>query len=60
MILNLDKTRIIKFITNKSPQRELKIGKDEKYIQMSINKKFLGLQMDKHLNRNNHIDLMIP
>jgi hypothetical protein len=32
LVLNLGKTSIIKFITNKSSQRELNVGKDEKYI----------------------------
>jgi hypothetical protein len=30
LVLNLDKTNIIKFVTNKSPQYDLKIGYDEK------------------------------
>jgi hypothetical protein len=29
-------------------------------MKESINKKLLGLQIDKHLNWKNHIDLMIP
>jgi hypothetical protein len=57
--LNLDKTNIIKFITNISPQSDLKIGYNGKYIEESINEKFLGLRIDNHLNWKNHIDLMI-
>jgi hypothetical protein len=60
LVLNLDKTNIIKFITNKSPQYDLKIGYDEKYTEESINTKFLGLYTDNHLNWKNHIHLMIP
>jgi hypothetical protein len=60
LVLNLDKTNIIKCITNKSPQYDLNIGYDEKYIEESINTNFLGLQIDNHLNWKNHIDLMIP
>jgi hypothetical protein len=41
-------------------QYDLKIGYDEKSIEESINTKFLGLQIDNHLNWKNHIDLMIP
>jgi hypothetical protein len=37
LVLNLSKTNIIKFITNKSPQYDLKIGYDNKYIEESIN-----------------------
>jgi hypothetical protein len=50
LVLNLDKTNTIKFITNKSPQYDLKSGYDEKYVEETINTKFLGLQMDNHLN----------
>jgi hypothetical protein len=39
LVLNIYKTNIIKFITNKLPQYDLKIGYDEKYIEESINKK---------------------
>jgi hypothetical protein len=38
----------------------LNIGYDEKYVEESINTKFLGLQTDNHLNWENYIDLMIP
>jgi hypothetical protein len=60
LFLNLDKTNIIKFISNESPQHSLKIGYVERYTEKSINTKFLGLQIDNHLNWKNHIDLMIP
>jgi hypothetical protein len=59
LVLNLDKTNIIKFITNHHSMI-LKIGYDEKYIEESMNTKFLGLQIDNHLNWKNHTDLMIP
>jgi hypothetical protein len=60
LVLNLNKAIIIKLITNQSPQYDLKIGYNEKYIEESINTKFLGLQIDNHLNWKNHFDLMIP
>jgi hypothetical protein len=50
LVLNLDKISIIKFIINKSPQYDLKIGYDEKYIEESINTKFFGLQIGDHMN----------
>jgi hypothetical protein len=59
LVFNLDKTNVIK-IYNKSPQYDLKIGCDEKYIEESINTKFLSLQIDTHLDWKNHVDLMIP
>jgi hypothetical protein len=60
LALNLDKTNIIKFITNNSPQLALSIGYYGKYIQESVNTKFLGLQIDNRLNWTNHIDKLIP
>jgi hypothetical protein len=60
LVLNVDKTNIIKFITNESPQYELRIGYDEKYIEKSISTKFLAPQIGNHLDWKNHIDLMIP
>jgi hypothetical protein len=38
----------------------LSIGFYGKYIEESANTKFLGLQIDNHLNWKNHIDQMIP
>jgi hypothetical protein len=58
--LNLDKANIIKFITNNSPQYALSIGYKGKSIEGSVNTKFLGLQIDNHLNWTDHIDQMIP
>jgi hypothetical protein len=37
LVLNQDETNIIKFISNESPQYDLKIGYDEKYIKESVN-----------------------
>jgi hypothetical protein len=42
LVQSLDKTNIIR---NKSSQYELKTGYDEKYIEESVNKKFLGPQL---------------
>jgi hypothetical protein len=53
LVLNPDKTNIIKLITNKSPQYDLKTGYDEKDIEESTNTKFLDLQIDNHLNWKN-------
>jgi hypothetical protein len=43
MALNLDKTNIIQLKTNNTPQYDLCIGYNEKYIKESVNTKFLGL-----------------
>jgi hypothetical protein len=52
----LDKTDIMKFITNNSPHSALQIGYKEKYIEEMVKTKFLGLHIDNHLNLKNHID----
>jgi hypothetical protein len=61
LALSLDKTKIIKFVTDNSSQCALSIGYNGKYEEESANTKFLSLQIDNHLNWKNHIDhLAIP
>jgi hypothetical protein len=60
LALSLEKTKIIKFVTNNSPQCTLSIGYNGKHIEKSANTTFLGLQIDNHLTCKNHIDQMIP
>jgi len=50
LVLHLHKTNTIISITNKSPQYDINIDYDEKYIEESKNTKLLGLQTDNHLN----------
>jgi hypothetical protein len=59
-VLNLDKTNIIKFIPNNSPHFTLSIGYKEKYVEETVNIKFLSLWIDTHLNWKNQIDQMMP
>ena len=56
-ILNLEKTNILKFVTNNPPYCALTIGHKEKYIEEAVHLKFLGIQIDNHLNWKNQIDL---
>jgi hypothetical protein len=56
LAINLDKINVIKFITYNSSQCPLHIGYNDKYIEESVNTKFLGLQTDNHLNWINHTD----
>jgi hypothetical protein len=60
LALNIDKMKIMKFTTNNSPQYVLNIEYSGKYIEESVNTKFLGLQIDNHLSWSNHIDKLIP
>jgi hypothetical protein len=47
--LNLDNTNVINFII-KNSQYPLNFGYNDKYIEEVVNTKFLGLQIDNHLN----------
>jgi hypothetical protein len=60
LVLNLEKTNIMKFVTNNSPQCSLTIGYKDMCIEEKLNSKFLGLDLDNHLNWKGHIDQMIP
>jgi hypothetical protein len=57
---SLDKTKIINFVTNYSPERALSIGYFGKYFEELANTKLIGLQIDNQLNRKNHINQIIP
>jgi len=46
---------IMKFITKNSSHSTLHIGYKEKYIEETIDTKFLGLQTDNHISWKNHI-----
>jgi hypothetical protein len=48
LALNLNKTSVIKFITNILPQYALNTGYDEKQHINSINTKFFNSQIDNH------------
>ena len=60
LVLNLDKTNIIRFITRNSSHSTLHIGYKEKNIEETVNTKCIGLQIDNHINWKNHIEEMIP
>jgi hypothetical protein len=62
LTLNFDKTNIIKFIKYNSPQFLIliSIGYEDKYIGDPVHTKFLGLQIDSHLNWKTHVDQLVP
>jgi len=50
----------LKFVTNNLPNCALTTGHNDKYIEDAVHLKFLGIQIDNHLNWKNHIDQIIP
>jgi hypothetical protein len=50
----------MKFVMSNSPHCELTIGCKDKYIEETVNSKFLGLHLDNHLNWKDHVDQVIP
>jgi len=59
LVLNLDKTNVMKVITKKSPHPSLHTGYKEKYLEETVKTEYFGLQNDNHLNWKNHIQQMI-
>jgi hypothetical protein len=45
---------ILTFITNNSPQTQLNIGYTDECKELSVNTKFLGLQIENHLKCRPH------
>jgi hypothetical protein len=60
LVLNLEKTNIMKSVTNNSPDCAMTIGYKDKYREETVNSRFLGLHLENHLNWKDHIDQMIP
>jgi len=50
LVPHLDKTNIVKFVKKNESHSALHIGCKEKYIEETVNKKFLGLQTENHTN----------
>jgi len=46
----------MKFITKNSAHSTLHIGYKEKYMEERANTKFLGLEIDNHINLKNHVE----
>ena len=59
LVLNLGKMNIMKLVTMNSSHFTLYIGYKEKYIKETMNTKFLGLQIDNHINWKNHITELV-
>jgi hypothetical protein len=59
LVLNLEKTNVMKFVVSNSPHCELTVGYKDQYIDETVNSKFRGLHLDNNLNLKDHIDQMI-
>jgi hypothetical protein len=59
-VLNLDKMNTMKFKTRNSDHSTVHIGYKEEYREERGNTKFIGLQIDNHINWKNHTEEMIP
>jgi hypothetical protein len=60
LVLDLEKTNIMKFVTKNLPYCALTIGHKDKYIEEAVNLKFLGIHIDSHRNWKNYIDQITP
>jgi hypothetical protein len=60
LVLNLEKMNIIKIIIKNPSHSTLRIGYKEKYVEETMFKKFLGLQIVNHIIWKHHIERMIP
>jgi acetylglutamate kinase len=60
LVLNLDKTNIMKFITKNSSNSALHIRCKENFIEEMVSTKFLVLETDYHQKWKINIGQMIP
>jgi len=60
LVLNLEKTNKMRSVTINQPYCTLTISHKDKCIEVVVNLKFLGIQIDSQLNWKNHIDQIIP
>jgi len=60
LVLNLYKMSIMTFRIKTASHSTLFVGYKEKLLQETVNTKFLGLQIDNHINWNNLVEQLIP
>jgi hypothetical protein len=60
LVLNMDKINIMIFIVKTASHSTLYVGYKEKVMQETVNTKFLGLQIDNHINWKNPVEQIIP
>ena len=60
LALDLKKTKIMKFESNQQNNASFQTTCRDEPIQEEMNVKFLGLEIDKHMNWKMHIKFMLP
>jgi hypothetical protein len=60
LALNLDEQSMIKCITNHTRQYPFNFRYNDKYMEDSVNTKFLVFHFGNHLNCENHVDQLVP
>ena len=60
LVLNLEKTNIMKFVAINQPHFALTDCYKDKCIEEAVNLNFLGIQINSHLTWRNHIEQIIP
>jgi len=58
--LNTDKTNIMKFLPSNRPNNNFQIMYHSKLLAAANNTKFLGLELDEHVNWKSHIKKILP
>jgi hypothetical protein len=58
--LNIDETNTVKFSSNHLQNYLFQITNQNKTMQAASNIKFLGLELDQHMNWKNHILKILP
>jgi hypothetical protein len=58
--MNTEKTNIVKFSSNHLQDDSFYINFQNKIMKEAKNIKFLGLELDKHMNWKNHIGKILP
>ena len=60
LVLNLEETNIMKFVTINQPYHALTVCYKDKCIEEGVNLKFLDTEIDSHLNWRIHIHQINP
>ena len=60
LVLNFDKTKVIKFVSNNLTKLTFHISYSSTNIEETTDIKFLGVHLDDHLNWNVHVQQLIP